>query len=64
MKVGHILFKTNDLKASFKAFENRFACCGVKIILDFTFAFGTPGITLIKSTTNSETEWFIIAKLE
>ena len=35
---------------SFNALENLFACWGVKIILDLTFAFGTPGITFIKST--------------
>ena len=39
-----------------KAFTSLLACCGVKIILDFTFALGIPGIILIKSTINSDIE--------
>ena len=31
----------------------RFACIGVKMILDFTLLLGVPGITFTKSTTNS-----------
>ena len=49
---------------SLKAFKRRLACCGVSTILDFTLAFGTPGIILMKSKTNSEGEWLIIARLE
>ena len=41
---------------SLRAFSNLFACCGVNIILDLTFALGTPGIILTKSITNSEFE--------
>ena len=44
------------LRDSAKAFNNLFACCGVKIILDFTLLLGTPGIILTKSTTNSDAE--------
>ena len=41
---------------SFKAILNLFACSGVNITLDFTFAFGDPGITFMKSTMNSDVE--------
>ena len=43
---------------SLKAVINFFACFGFKIILDLTFAFDEPGITLTKSKTNSDAEWF------
>ena len=29
-----------------------------------TLALGRPGIMLMKSTTNSETEWLMMARLE
>lgn len=49
---------------SCNARRSRLACSGVRIILDLTFALGTPGIILTKSITNSELEWVITAKLE
>ncbi|MDN5297185.1 MAG: hypothetical protein PWQ71_1291, partial [Bacteroidota bacterium] len=33
----------------FNAKSKRFACSGVRMMRDFTFAFGTPGTTRIKS---------------
>ena len=38
------------------AFMKRLACCGVRIILDFTLLLGVPGITFTKSITNSACE--------
>ena len=39
-----------------KALKKRLACSGVRITRDLTLAFGDPGITVIKSTINSEVE--------
>ena len=55
---------SNLLTLSFRAFNKRLACCGVKITRVLTLAFGTFGRIRTKSTTNSELEWEIIAKLE
>jgi hypothetical protein len=38
---------------SFKAKFNLFACSGVKITLDLTFALGAPGVIITKSKINS-----------
>lgn len=51
-------------KLSINAFASLLACCGVKIILDFTRALGTPGSNFMKSIINSLFECVIIAKLE
>src|SRR5258706_5710003 len=49
---------------SFKANNSLLACSGVITILDFTLALGAPGISRIKSITNSLFECAIIARLE
>ena len=49
---------------SANALYRRLAFCGVNMILDFTFALGEAGISLIKSTINSVEECAITAKFE
>ena len=41
----------------------RLACSGARITRDCTPALGNPGNTRTKSSTNSELEWVIMAKL-
>src|SRR5690606_39808931 len=57
------LATSNRLMLSCKAPSSLLACSGVRTILDFTLALGTPGIIRIKSRTNSVFEWVMIARL-